>query len=299
MTAIGVLCARVRVEEKQIIAAIDQAGLVAVPVPPASTPLPPGPASHETAMLGEFLDATTGETMQARVRVLVDRATDRSVAGATLPLMHLNGIATIDAGIAAHGTRLQVTSALAVAGLPRPDTLVGFSEASSVTAANSIGHPCTVLGLTPGSSTTALLDADTADAVIEHRVVLGSESDAVVLIQAGAPTAGQRSIVHVVGGSAVAVDGADVSSHDLRLAEIAADTLFASFASVELVHSPDGTVIWDVLPVADFRHARVLGDTTVASSIATLARSLVVTAGELDGNADEAREVMNDIVLSA
>jgi len=38
VTAIGVLCARVRVEEKQIITALGDAGAVAMPVPPASTP---------------------------------------------------------------------------------------------------------------------------------------------------------------------------------------------------------------------------------------------------------------------
>lgn len=273
MTAVGVLCPRVRVEEKQIIAAIDQRGLVAVPVPPAGTPLPPGPASTDSAMLGELLDATTGERMDAAVSLVVDRAANRSVAATTLPLLQAQGIVTLDAGLAATGTRVQVASALNVAGIPRPRTLVGFSEASAVAAVTRIGCPATLLGLSPGSSTTPLLDADTADAVIEHRVVLGSDADAVVLLQAGTPHDEQRSIVHVVGRLAIAVNGAPVSMEDLTLAESVARVIGASLVSVELVRFESGTVVWDVHPVADFRSARLLETTTVADAIAELVKT--------------------------
>ena len=288
MTAVGVLCARVRVEEKQIIAAIDQTGLVAVPVPPAGAPLPPGPASREFAMLGEFLDATTGETMSKTVQVLVDRATNRAVASATLPLLQGLGITTIDAGVAAHGTRLQVASVLATAGIPRPASLFGFSEESSVAAVNRLGYPSTLLGLTPGSTTTVLHDADTADAVIEHRVVLGEASEAIVVLQAGAPAAGALARVHVIGGRAIAVDGASVSTGDIAIAEQAARALRASLVAVELYQSEQGTVVWDVLPVSDFRQARLLGETSVAAAIAAVARDKVpvtepVPAGATNG----------------
>lgn len=271
MTAIGVLCARVRVEEKQIIAAIGEAGFVAVPVPPASAPLPPGPASPECAMLGEILDATTGETLRQPVGVIIDRAVNRSVAAATLPLVRLGGIRTIDAGTAATGTRLQVAAALAVAGVPRPASLVGFSEASSVAAVASLGYPSTMLGAVPGSSTTHLHDADTADAVIEHRVVLGEEDEAIVLLQAGAPGAEARTLVHVIGGRAIAIDGAGATDDGLAIAEQVARVLQASMVTVELARTDEGLVVWDVLPVSDFRQARLLGEASVAEAIARVA----------------------------
>ena len=306
MTAIGVFCARVRVEEKQIIAAIDQAGLVAVPVPPASTPLPPGPASRATAMLGEFLDATTGETLVAPLGVLIDRATNRSVAQATLPLVQLSGMRTIDAGLAATGTRLHVASALATAGLPRPDALVGFSEASAVAAVDRLGYPATLLGRIPGSSTTPLQDADTAEAVIEHRVVLGEEAEAIVLLQAGAPAATERLTIHVVGARAIAFDGATPSMEEVTIAEYAARSLGATLVAIELARLERGTVVWDVLPVSDFRQAQVLGDTTMADAIADLAGSLLPVAAmapdpaQLVGRAPEpGGEVRHGIALSA
>lgn len=281
MTAIGVLCARARVEEKQIIAAIGAAGFVAMPASPASSPLPPGPASVAFPMLGEMRDATTGDTIRRPVSVLIDRAGNRSVAAATLPVARLNGIRTIDAGVIATGSRLQAAAALAVAGVLRPVSLIGFSEASSIAAVTSLGCPSTLLGQSPGSSTTTLHDADTADAVIEHRVVLGGEAEAIILLQAGAPREDERTRVHVVDGRAVAVDGAGTTDDGLAIAEQVARALQASMVTVELAQTGDGLVVWDVLPVSDFRQARPLGDVSVAEAIARLAIAQMQAAGQV------------------
>ena len=271
MTAIGVSCARVRVEEKQIIAAAGAAGFVAVPVLPASAPLPPGPASPATAMLGEHYDAATDTATVVPVQVLVDRGTNRALAAVSLPLARLNGIRTIDAGLASTGNRVQVATALDLAGIPRPATLIGFSEASAVAGAARLGHPVTLLGLLPGSSTTALHDADTAEAVIEHRVVLGEASEAIVLLQAGAPRPYQRTLVHVVGGTAVATMGAKAGPKSLALAERVANALDASLVAVELADTEDGLVVWDVHPAADFRQATPVGGISVAEAIVRIA----------------------------
>lgn len=291
MTAIGVLCARVRVEEKQIIAAIGEAGFVAVPVPPASTPLPPGPASGNGAMLGEFL----GATAETSPDVLVDRVTNRAVAAATLPLLRTFGLRTLDAGIAATGTRLQVASALSLAGVARPEALVGFSEESAVAAAEQLGYPSTLFGQTPGSASTMLLDADTADAVIEHRVVLGEASEAIMLIQVGAPAADQRAVVHVVGGRSVAASGSDLGSDALLLAEEATRALQASLVAIEIAVIGGNLVVWDVHPVHDFRQAHLTGSTTVAEAIAqtAVAHSRAAAASSTTG------EVTREYALSA
>jgi hypothetical protein len=176
----------VRVEEKQIIGAIGTAGFVAVPVPPASTPLPPGPASSGGSMLGDLLGASiNGERMA--LMALVDRSSNRSVAAATLPMLRAAGVATIDAGIAATGSRIDIASAL-IGRRYCPASHTGRILRGNLHGRRqSARYPAVMLGLQPGSSTTVLLDADTADAVIEHRVVLGSESEAIVLMQAGAP----------------------------------------------------------------------------------------------------------------
>jgi len=294
-------------EEKQIIAALGDAGMVAIPVPPASTPLPPDPASP-LAALGRFIDATTGEAIEQAVSCIIDRARNRAVAGAILPLLRAQGVRTIDAGLAATGNRLEIAIALSRAGLPRPRALAGISEASGVRAASEIGFPVTLLGLTPGEVTTHLLDHDTADAVIEHRVVLGSPGEAVFVLQAGAPDAASRTLVHVVGGQARAIDGIDPTAGELDIAERAAAALGASLIAIELARTgePGTAVVWDAHPVSDFRAARQLGEMSVAGAIAALAArspdgDLVVQAsfpGEASRNGWEAT-VEHGVVLSA
>ncbi len=54
------------------------------------------------------------------------------------------------------------------------------------------------------------------------------------------------------------------------MVEYAARVLGASLVAVELAHLPTGTVVWDVLPVGEFRSARLLGETTIGEAIADL-----------------------------
>ena len=298
MTAIGVLCARVRMEEKQIITALGDAGVVAMPVPPASTPLPPGPAPQDLAALGA---STNGSAASATApRVLIDRCQNRVIATAMLHMLHGTGVKTLDAGLAAVGSRLQVASALAHAGLPRPTALVAFSEATGVEAAARLGYPATLLPGTPGSGTTTLHDADTADAVIEHRVVLGNHGEAIVLIQAGAPGTDERVRVHVVGGRAIAVDGDASNAEAVRLAEQAAGVLEASLVAIDIACIGGTCVVWDVVPVADFRQSTLLGSVSVAAAIAEAAMVAArERASSMAIRAGWETEARHGIVLSA
>jgi len=203
--------------------------------------------------------------------VLIDRCQNRAVATAMLQILHGSGMQVIDAGLAAVGSRLQVASALAAAGLPRPVSRIAFSEASGLVAAAELGYSATLLPVTPGSATTSLLDADTAEAVIEHRVVLGNHTESIVLMQAGAPTAGELTRVHVVGGRAIAVDGDPSHTVAVRLAEEAAGVLGATLVAVDIACIDGACVVWDATPVADFRQSTLLGTTSVGEAIAGFA----------------------------
>lgn len=270
MTAIGVLCARVRVEEKQIIAALAEAGAVAMPVPPASTPVPPGPASS----LGTSHIIADGALSALDCQVLIDRCQNRTVAGAMLPILKARGARVIDAGLAATGTRLQIATALANAGLPRPATLLACSERAALAAADQLGLPATLLPLTPGGTTSSLFDRDTAEAVIEHRVVLGGAPAALALVQTGLPADEARGLIYVVGDEAVAMEAADgfaPEPAELALAVHAARVLGATMIGVEIVHTASGPVVWDVQPAGELRRAHKLGATGLARAIAALA----------------------------
>lgn len=257
-----------RVEEKQVIAALADAGVVALPVPPTSAPMPPGPATADLAALGTHqpADASAHHTLD----VVIDRCQNRHVAAAMLPLLKLGGARVIDAGLAATGTRLEVATALAQAGISRPLAFIAMSEASALDAAARLGYPATLLPQQAGSTATTLLDHDTAEAVIEHRVVLGTHGEAIVLLQGGAPSGDQRGRHHVVGDAVVATEGTLAGEAAQALAIDAAKALGATAITVDVAEVDGQLVVWDVAAVADFRAARLTGDRTVGQALADL-----------------------------
>ncbi|CAA9569195.1 MAG: hypothetical protein AVDCRST_MAG49-3421 [uncultured Thermomicrobiales bacterium] len=192
-----------------------------------------------------------------------------------MPVWRALGAVTLDAGLAATGSRVAVAGALVAAGLARPAAQLVCSEAAALAAADAFGYPATLLPLSPGGAPVTLWDRDAAEAVLEHRAVLGTPGDALALLQAGAPDAARRAVVTVVDGTAVAVDGAgaDLALADGRvttLAAAAAIALGATLAAVEVAMLVEGPVVWDVLPVADFRAARAVGEASVGAAIAAL-----------------------------
>ncbi len=280
--AIGVLCARVRVEEKQLLAALAEAGLPATALAPASLALPfdptlpPVPLPHAAADLAH---ATP-------LPVVVDRCADRAVGASVLPLWRALGVTTLDAGLAATGNRAAVAAALAPSGVPRPATRLVCSEAAALAALDQTGYPATLLPLAPDAAPVPLLDRDTAEAVLEHRAVLGGASAAVALIQTGAPRADERITVMVVGGRAVAVAGDDAGpvrfARLYAMAEAAATAIGAAVAGVEIAMLLGGAVVWDIVPVPDFRGAVPIGRQGVAEAIAALALGRFTAGAEVD-----------------
>lgn len=291
-TAVGVLCARVRVEEKQIMTALGDAGAMGMPVPPTKLPLPPRPALQDLLALGEGDHSDSGTN--GIPPVIIDRATNRQAARPVCRLLRQAGIGIIDAGLASTRNRQEVATAWANAGLPRPATLIGFSEATGVQAANMVGYPATLLPMIPGAETTVLLDEDTADAVIEHRVVLGTADEAIVLVQAGAPAGADIARIHIVDGKAIAFEGETLLDGAIVLALRAAAAIDAAVVSIDIAVVDGVMVVWDAQPVADFRKSTLLGDTGVGEAIAALAVSRAGNAPLLtDG------EVRHVLALSA
>ena len=71
-----------------------------------------------------------------------------------------------------------------------------------------------MLPLEPGSAPIAILDADAAEAVLEHREVLGASRDVPSLVQAGSAVEGELALVIVAGGVACAIGGMDAGAVD-------------------------------------------------------------------------------------
>ena len=303
---VSVLCARVKVEEKWLIQALAAAGVPARPLPPTGAPLPIGPGPVPSGPLAaDAVSGVAAELFEA-TGVIVDRCTDRTVAAAVIPALRAMGQRVIDAGLAATGDRLAIASALVSAGIPRPATLLATSEDAGLAAVAQLGFPATLLPLDPGEPEIPFCDRDIAEAVLEHRAVLGSGASTVSLVQGGA-CAGSRVDVLVVDGRAITAADAESAT----LAEMAAGALGASVIGVSLARTERGLVVWDVSAVPAFREQITVHGPAIAAALLNLIATdcespknaddavQLLLMGELAGGVSARREVANDVVLSA
>lgn len=265
-TAIGVLTARVRVEEKLVITALERVGVCTMSIPPAALPLPPNPTLHDVQ---KYVAAASGVDSVAPL-VMIDRISNRAVGRMINRLLRQAGVTLIDGGVASRRNRLQVASVWEAAAVPRPASLAAFSESTALTAANQLGYPVTMFPMLHSSAPVSLIDSDTADAVIEHRVVLGTDEEEIVLMQAGAAVdVTEWYRLHVAGFSAIAFDGdSRPPSEAIAVAEMAAKAIDAGSVAIDVACIDGHWVAWDAAPLADFRKATLLGETSVEDAIA-------------------------------
>lgn len=302
-TVVSVLCARVRMEEKWLIEALADAGVPARPLPPTLAPLPVGPVPSSP-----FATLVAGGVAAEVTGIVVDRCADRVLAGVITPALRSMGVAVIDAGVAATGSRLAIATALANGGVPRPATLLVTSENAGICALQQLGYPGTLLPLESGAPEIPFFDRDIAEAVLEHRQVLGSTANTLALIQAGSSVGAKRLDVLVVGGRAVAVGDTTSFSASLStaidLAERSASLLSASILGVTIVDTAAGLVVWDVQAAPEFRAVTAIDGSSIVSSIVdlVLARMSDSAAPRPIGFALDSslrREVGDGVVLSA
>jgi [lysine-biosynthesis-protein LysW]--L-2-aminoadipate ligase len=165
---IGILCSRVRVEEKLLFSAFEQLGI-------------------ETVRLDERqISGSIGE-FDADIDVLLERSISTSAGLVALQLFEAAGIPTINnfetASICAD--KLRTAIALSNAGVAQPRTEVALSGDAALEAIERLGYPV-VLKPTVGSWGRLLArvnDRDAAEAIIEHKETLGGVGHNIFYIQ--------------------------------------------------------------------------------------------------------------------
>lgn len=273
MGNVAVLCTRVRVEEKHLLAAFAQAGVPAVHVSPEPEPFPMPRASLAAPAV---LAVSSPFEVSASCALVVDRMQNRTIGSAIVRNHRANGSITIDSGIAATGTRLEVMHALAAAGLPLPPALLALSEEAGLLAVERIGYPATVFPMQIGLSGIGLQDREIAEAILEHRDTLGGSSETVFVVQEGIHDEADLIKAIVVDGAVVAYEGTCHHPNGFagceQLAVAAAAALGATLVGVTLAHTAAGLVVWDVRPTPDFRHSIPTGSGSVADAIVAVAQ---------------------------
>ncbi|MGQ9683936.1 MAG: lysine biosynthesis protein LysX [Anaerolineae bacterium] len=165
---VGVLCSRIRVEEKMLFDALERRGV-------------PYDLLDDRELVLDM-----GQPAFA-YDVILERCINHSRALYALRILEDWGLRCVNSYRVADicGNKLLTTSALMRAGIPSPRTLVAFTPESALRAIESLGYPV-VLKPAIGSwgrLLSKINDREAAEAVLEHKEVLGTYHHSIFYIQ--------------------------------------------------------------------------------------------------------------------
>jgi [lysine-biosynthesis-protein LysW]--L-2-aminoadipate ligase len=122
-----------------------------------------------------------------RYDVVLDRSITHARASAALRILNDWGIETINRVevVQTCGDKLATSSALVRAGIPIPRVLVAFTPESAIEAIEALGYPVILKPATGswGRLLSKINDREAAEAILEHKQVLGSYQHHVFYIQ--------------------------------------------------------------------------------------------------------------------
>jgi [lysine-biosynthesis-protein LysW]---L-2-aminoadipate ligase len=187
---IGVLFSRVRVEEKWIIAAMERRGV-------------------DYERLDDrrlFFDLDNPDPWR-QFDAILERSISYTSGLYALRILNSWGIPTVNTAAVAEacGDKLTTSSALERAGVPQPRNLIAFTPESALEAIETMGYPV-VLKPVVGSWGRLLAkvnDRDAAEAVLEHKAILGSVQHSVFYIQEFIRKPGRDIRAFVVGDQTI------------------------------------------------------------------------------------------------
>jgi [lysine-biosynthesis-protein LysW]--L-2-aminoadipate ligase len=181
MTAVALLTERLRIEERALQQAFAAFGWEAQLFDPAEIAIPLQDAAGDFP--GVVLDR--------------ERATPESTALAALLAARGTTVVNRPATTRLLADRLAFLRHLVVAGIPTPPTVVAFGESATFRAIAALGYPVYLkpLLVDPGMPVAYVEDPDAAEALVEHRRVLGDERAVLVQKAIAEPEAVRRLIV--------------------------------------------------------------------------------------------------------
>jgi [lysine-biosynthesis-protein LysW]--L-2-aminoadipate ligase len=285
---VGLLCSRMRVEEKLLRDALTHRGVDVELVDDREVTLPLGhPVRRWDAVLERSISQTRG---LALLRVLESW-----------------GVVTINrhAVAAACASKLDTSALLDAADLPTPETIVAFSPEGALLAAEELGYPVVVKPVTGswGRLLGRINDRDAAEALFEHKALLGGPEHSVFYLQRHVDKPGRDIRAFVVGEEVVCAiyresahwvtntaRGArtrncpvDATLWDLSLRAAAA--VGGGVLAIDLLEDSDRLLVSEVNATMEFRNSiDVTGvdiPGRVADHVRDVARGALVGAGAL------------------
>lgn len=171
---IGVIYSRVRAEEKLLFTALEQRGV-------------PFDLLDDQEMIFDISGGQRYADQYRQYDVVIERCINHSRALYSLRILNDRGIPTVNTAQVADicGNKLQTTSALTAFNVPQPRVLIAYTAESALKAIEELGYPV-VLKPSVGSwgrLLSKINDRDAAEAILEHKEVLGSYHHSIFYIQ--------------------------------------------------------------------------------------------------------------------
>ncbi len=265
---VGLVCSRVRVEEKLLLAALaDRPGVEVVRVDD----------DQLQAVLAGPGDGPAGEDALRACDVVLLRSLSHSRQVALAHLLQAWGVPSLNraAVLETCGDKVRTTLALALAGVPTPPARVAFTVESALEAVEALGYPCVVKPTTGswGRLVSRLTDRDGAEAVLEHKAVLGGPQDRIFYLQAHVDKPGRDLRAFVIADRTVAViarrsahwvtntargavaEAVAVTPELDALCRRAAAAVGGGALAVDLLEGPDGLLVNEVNATMEFRNS--------------------------------------------
>jgi [lysine-biosynthesis-protein LysW]--L-2-aminoadipate ligase len=256
---VGVLMSRVRVEEKLLLADLATRADVEVV------------RFDDRELILDFDDPIGG------VDVVLERAINHLRAAYTLRVLNDWGVPTVNTADVATicGDKLLTTAALVKAGVPVPRTRIAYTPESAIAAIEELGYPV-VLKPAIGSWGRLLSkvnDRDAAEALLEHKVTLGSFHHGAFYIQEYVEKQGRDIRSFVVGDETICAiyrdsphwitntaRGAKASNCPVTpeldaLSRAAAAAVGGGVVAIDLFETPEGLQVNEVNYTMEFRNS--------------------------------------------
>lgn len=262
---IGVLCSRVRIEEKLIFAALKERGVDYERIDPREVVFDLG--GNGLGRLKEC-DAT------------LIRCISHSRAYYVTRCLESVGIPPISShrAVATCGDKLLTSATLQKAGVPIPRTVVAFTPKAALEAIEDMGYPVVLKPLIGswGRLLARVSDRYAAEAILEHKQTLGSYQHSIFYIQEYVEKPGRDIRTFVAGDETVAaiyrhsphwitntarggrVSNCPVTPGDEidRISRAAAQAVGEGVLAVDILESPDGRLlVSEVNHTPEFRHS--------------------------------------------
>lgn len=190
MTRVAVLVSRIRVEEKLLLAALEAAG-----------------ADVQVVNDGELVFRLGDGATSLDADVVLERSVSTARGLYALRLLERAGLPTVNSyrTAATCADKLLTTAALDDAGVPQPRARVAFTPEAALQSIEELGYPVVLKPVVGswGRLLARINDRDAAEAVLEHKEVLGSYQHSIVYVQEYIAKPGRDIRAFVVGDETV------------------------------------------------------------------------------------------------